>query len=414
MAITLAPVVIRSFDIAESVGNGGRNKPDDMFSVKSLLNGILLIDGGAEGALDPNDSSDSGPEFERMAFAIARFQAVQFPGEFEPDGLVEPNRKTIKGLHRIFDLHRVPLPVFIGISPLLPTSGDTDMLGFSAARLTQTRPRADWTGRDLSLPATQMVPVLGTRTLVVTFATAIMPTFRIEDESIAMVKSVILNMVTVEGRNPGKTTLFCFIGAFEAVRVQLIVRRARTKNVDVIHLGAPQNANAPQQFLDNVLPDINEVFEPQTNIRFAPGVARSVTAATLDGAPFSIGPGPLFVLEEGEAPPPGGQGVRFRDLQFLVQNNDAITVFISPNLHALDQTTGGQGEHPGNKCWFRTGMNLALDTLTLPAHEIGHTLGLAHVTSAPTVDYLMRPADILLLKQQRKIPSGTLDDLTLN
>jgi hypothetical protein len=413
MVLTLDPIVIEGFDIAESVGNDGRNSPDDMFSVKTLLNGILLTDGGAEGALDPDDSTDAGPEFERMAFAIARFQSLQFRGEFEPDGLVEPNRRTIKKLKEMFAKQKVRPPTFLGVSPLFPASGDTDLLGFSAARLTRAGRRGDWTGRNPSLPVTQMVPVAGSRTLVVTFATTILPKFRIEDETIACVKSVVFNIVTVEGRRPGKTKLICSIGVFTAVTVQLVVRRAATKTVDVVHVGAPDNANAPQMFFDSFLPKINRVFDPQTNIRFVPGTSRTVTAATLDGVPFSIRPGEFFILDDGELFPRGAQGSRFRDLQLLVRNNDAITAFIGPNLRDLDPAAAGRSENPGNKCWFKFGPTVNLNPASTPAHELGHAIGLSHIKSSPDFDYLMREGSSMLIRQG-KIPSDTLDDLTVN
>lgn len=418
MLTPFVPSMINALDIDWSVGNDAVNDPDDVARVKTMLNGVLLTDGGAEGALNPEDKSNSGPDFERMAFAIARFQALNFPGQFEPDGRIEPDRKTIKKLRVLYAQQKVPPPQVLGIAPLIPVGGDADDMGFSAAHLVRPPPRElDWIRRNPEVPVTQMVPMDEERTLVLTFGSPATARFSVEDEDIAFVKSTLLNIVTIKGRNPGKTFLFCMVGAFIAFKVQLIVRRSITKVVDVVHIGAPANANAPQLFLSNMLPLASRMFEQQANIRFTPGSSRSITASLLDGRPFSIGPGKFFILNDGEFLPHGEQGSRWTDLEMLVRDRNAITAFIGPEVRDLDPKIGGRAELGGRKCWFKTTYDgsFALHPEALPAHELGHTLGLRDIKSPPDSDYVMcGSGGGAILNRHLKIPSETLDDLTEN
>jgi hypothetical protein len=99
-----------------AVGNTVRgvtapNQKQDMRKVKTLLNRVPVDKGGLNGLprdklLNPDDSSKSGPEFDKLVTAIGDFQeqAKLFPhpdGTFGRDGRVDPNERTIKALNRL-------------------------------------------------------------------------------------------------------------------------------------------------------------------------------------------------------------------------------------------------------------------------------------------------------------------------
>ena len=167
--ITLKPITIKGLEITHSVGKLGFNDPDDIFTVKTLLNGIGSDAGGTDGTLDADDTSRTGPEFDRLVEAITIFQKLNFAGVFPPDGLVEPGKKTIRRLQAFFALrHGGDVPALSIVLPSGPLFGDSNATGFSAARLTRAGPGADWNSRNPLLPVTQMVPVGSTRKLLVT------------------------------------------------------------------------------------------------------------------------------------------------------------------------------------------------------------------------------------------------------
>lgn len=403
-------VTAADLDIAAPVGINGTNDPDDVVKIRALLNGITLADGGMENTLDAGDTSKQGPEFQRMNFGIIKFQQHHFRFEFQADGLVEPNRKTIKKLKQLFALNKVQPPRFLNITPLVPTATDTDALGFSSAGLVRDARGDEWERRDFSLPVVQMLPVGGTRTLVLNLFTPMTPTFKVEPDSVAIITSVALNVVTLQGLTPGEATLTCFIGVFTAATARLVVRGPITKMVDVIHLGAPENAFAADRFLA-LLPRINEIFQPQANVQFLPGFTKSVTAVTLRGEAFSIDPTrELVIFDDDETAPPNLQATMWDDLALLGTNRAHLTVYMSPQLRNVDDDARGQARDiPSNQCWFRVQDELATEFFNTAAHEIGHCMGLPHILTPPTQHYLMAADNEI--GPQNRIPAETLEDL---
>ena len=53
-------------------------------------------------------------------------------------------------------------------------------------------------------------------------------------------------------------------------------------------------------------------------------------------------------------------------------------------------------------CWFKLGLSIDANALTLPSHEIGHSLGLQHVDVATNDTFLMHPT---IQKNNTIIPS---------
>src|SRR5215218_5818706 len=104
MATTIKPVDVIGFSIARSVGLKGANLEDDIFTIKTLLNGISAERGGADGTLDMNDLSASPRAMEPLIDAILVFQTVQ-TGLLK-DGRVDPERNTIKRMRALFNKTR--------------------------------------------------------------------------------------------------------------------------------------------------------------------------------------------------------------------------------------------------------------------------------------------------------------------
>lgn len=88
-ALGVSPAVLdavdQSFNIQASVGQGGKNNPDDVQAVQEALNRI------ANAGLDANGTSD-----ENTIKAIRAFQKTL--GFKKPDGLVEPGKRTAEAL----------------------------------------------------------------------------------------------------------------------------------------------------------------------------------------------------------------------------------------------------------------------------------------------------------------------------
>lgn len=101
MVINLKPINVIGFSIAESVGLKGSNQPDDIFVIKTLLNGIAPQDGGADGTLDINDLTNTPEAMEPVIDAILVFQNAH-TGLLH-DGRVDPEKNTIKRMRLMFN-----------------------------------------------------------------------------------------------------------------------------------------------------------------------------------------------------------------------------------------------------------------------------------------------------------------------
>ena len=80
--------------ISASVGKVGSNRPQDVITIKKLLNSIPYEQGGTGGKLTENGSIRWDDE---TVAAITRFQQMKVPG-IKPDGVVNPGRNTWKKL----------------------------------------------------------------------------------------------------------------------------------------------------------------------------------------------------------------------------------------------------------------------------------------------------------------------------
>jgi hypothetical protein len=415
MTITIKPVTIRGLDITHSVGKDGFNDPDDIFTVKTLLNGIGSDAGGTDGTLDASDTSKTGPDFDRLVEAITIFQKLNFTGVFPPDGLVEPGKKTIRRLQRFFALrHGGDVPVLSTVLPSGPLFGDANATGFSAARLSRSGPGVDWSSRNPFLPVTQMVPVGSTRKLVVTNTGSVAASFQVSPETIATIDASDNTSVTVRGNSFGKADLTVSLEGQSPVKVKLVVRRVVSMPVNCIHLGPPPVPGDERIFLKNTLPGIKRIYEGQTNITFTEGNATIALEVTINGVRTPVDPSRPFVFEELVGPPdPNKQGCRLFELRGMVPDKSAMTIFLGPNL-VDDRSPNIVGASlRGEKiAWFNTKplRNLS-NRLTVPAHEMGHSLGLPHITAPANFAYLMNP---VVQINNIIIPSDTLEDLIVN
>lgn len=416
MVITLAEITITEFDIAESVGDGGVNARDDMHSVKKLLNGIDIKDGGTDGTLDPDDASVTDDEFRRMCEQIRIFQDKNLHGRFTPDGVVEPFKSTLAKLKEVFFLRKAkqPLPGPLSVMPPGGVSGDTDTSGFSAARLARTVKGKDWTLRNGFQQLSQMVPTDGERTLTVSGPGNI-ASVKILGSNAEIVRSD-KKSVTVKGKSSGADTLVIAVDRLRLpVTVSLVVRRPISLKVDAIHLGPETVAGATNDFLTRLLPIISNIFAPQTNIRFAsagaPFIALDGASA---GARFTFVPGKDIILlgkSESLTVSVDAHIMRDSDLALLVRDPDAVTVFMSQNMRDTDPDVNGRGRLGLRRCWFKLNTVGKVELPTTAAHEIGHSLGLRHIDVGSNEAYLMQPHRN---SQKNRIPSETIEDLIVS
>ena len=298
------------------------------------------------------------------------------------------------------------------VKPDRPISGDADRAGFSAARLAHTAPGTDWSRRDPFKPITQMIPVGRTRRLLVKSIASAAVSFRIDREEIATIVDSDQGSVTLRGNALGKARLTISVEGFSLVLVELVVRGAQSIPLDVFHLAPPKIPGTAAVFQASLLPGLNGVYESQTNLTFIAGATRDITTMVMDGVPTALDTDlPLFFSEVVGPPIATKPTLRFQDLQREVRNPNAVTVFISPNIRdEQGDNIAGRGGLRTKTAWFKLGLNLNASSLTLPSHEIGHSLGLAHITAPKNETFLMHP---VIQINNTIIPSETLEDFII-
>jgi hypothetical protein len=391
MVINLKPVNIIGFSIVQPVGLNAPNQPDDIFTIKTLLNGIAPDDGGADGTLDVSDLSNSPAAMEPLITAIILFQRTQ-PGLIR-DGRVDPERNSIKRMRSLFNRRRGgSVDLNVSITPDGPIFGPCDARGFSAARLGLAG--EDWSRFDAFAPVRQMVPVGGTRKLRVKGANGTTVGFALNSPSIpkASIVAQTDDTVTVAGHLDGETDLIVTIEGQRPVPIRLVVRRSATVAIDMVHLGqAPLAQGLMIGTQREITGTVSRIFENQANLTFTPGTTRIVASVRSEGRDVAIDPNRPLIIRDGFGPPSAAQDIRFDDLKTLVTNRAAVTMVISAQLiDGENPAVLGRGETNGRILWFNP-MKSGFNTAIIPAHEIGHSLGLGHITTRNNAGFLMNP-----------------------
>jgi hypothetical protein len=298
------------------------------------------------------------------------------------------------------------------VKPDGPNPGEADRFGFSAARLARNEPGGEWSRRDPAKPISQFIPVGRTRKLIVEAVGGVGVGFRVDREQIATIESSDQRSVTLRGNAPGHASLIISVEGGNPIKVDLVVRAAASVPVDVFHLGPPKVPGAAAAFQAAVLPAINAIYTSQTNITFTAGGTRDITTMVMDGQSTVIDTDlPLFFSVEIGPPDPRRPTLRFGDLQREVKNPRAVTCFVSPNIRdQAGDNIGGRGGVRTRVCWFKIGASAGKSARGAPAHEIGHSIGLPHITAIGTDRFLMHPTGDAL-QNNTIMPSETLDDL---
>jgi hypothetical protein len=402
-------------DISASVGRKGVNRPEDVARVKGFLNAISTEEGGTDGTLDESDTSGAGSEFEALVTAIITFQRMNFAGLFTPDGLVEKRRNTHKAL--VNKSHRGLMhvdPIDSG-GRFIPAAGlvlDTDGRGFSRAGLIQNGATGDWTQKNAGADPIQMIPVGGSRTLVMSSIAASTFTFEIVPNSItAAIVDSSKTHATVVGVMPGEAQLRA-IGYFGnvAATATLRVRAKSTVRVRTVHVGRPRQPGAENNFA-KLLPSISRLYEPQTNLSFAldsTSVMEKLGGVDVDPSkPVTAHPY-LGMSREMLRDLGIEQPFSPTEMAHLYTDTSVLTIFFSDRMVEFNHpaTLGAAHGAGGHVAWFRigTGSNL----FAVPAHEIGHLLGYHHITAPFSETYLMNTHARL---NNMRIPSDTLTEL---
>ncbi len=115
--------------ISASVGQGGVNRNADVLTVQQLLNKVPASWGGpmpplkADGWIGPKTNG-----------AIKRFQELQFKHVFNPDGKVDPGKRTIGRLNHIADSSERPgAPFTVSAEPISHVVQPSNMTCWAAA-----------------------------------------------------------------------------------------------------------------------------------------------------------------------------------------------------------------------------------------------------------------------------------------
>ena len=115
--------------ISNSVGTGGINHASDVKTIQQLLNKVPQTWGGPNPKL--KEDGIIGP---KTNAAILRFQQVQLKGMLNPDGRVDPNKKTIGRLNHIFNTTEVPGGMFrVSAEPVAHVTQPTNMTCWAAS-----------------------------------------------------------------------------------------------------------------------------------------------------------------------------------------------------------------------------------------------------------------------------------------
>jgi hypothetical protein len=420
MAQTIPETKVESnFQLTGSVGRGGKNIEDDVERIKRMLNKISSENGGANDTLDETDLSRQGPDFEAMVFQIRLFQDINFPqwingrinpSGFAPDGLVEPGRASWRRMRALMRSRQGGLQTStLSVRPDTPITGQCNGFGFSAALLKKTFGQEEWDQRNLFGTATQCIPKDGKRVIVVSTTPANDPfTAAIADET----KAVILNKegprITIKGIAAGQTTLWIHSESGIRTMLNLVIRPALKLKIDMLHIGSPTGFAMAVGKVEAMAFAISKIFINQANIEFELGVREAVKEITsglvtfpMTGRPMVInGIGPSSFLVD---------MVPYSDLKKLVRNTDAITLFTHENItDGLSPTALGASQLRSKHAWMN--INSPYFLTQTAAHEIGHSLGLQHITATGNQSFLMNP---VTQEHNIIIPSDTLGDLMI-
>jgi hypothetical protein len=420
MAMTIPVVKVESNRLYFSVGRGGKNLDDDIEFVKRMLNKISPENGGASGTLDETDLSPQGMDFELMVYQIHVFQAINFPemlnGKRNPqgfasDGLIEPERSTIKRMKALMALRSGgSTTVGLAIRPDTPITEQCNGFGFSAAKLQKKYGERDWSQRNPLGMATQFIPAGGKRVLVFDTTPANDPfNASIADESKAIILDKNGSRVTIKGIKAGTTTLWITSESGGRQIMALVVRPEVTLKIDMLHIGAQSTFATAIANMEMVIPVLNQIYLNQANIKFEWGVKENMKEMQTSWGILNLTGRPMVISNSRGVLDPSVDVVSWADLKRLKKNLTSITLLTHEAISDSDSTSIiGEALVREKIAWVNFTAPAFLPSLV--AHEIGHSLGLAHITAAKNKYFLMQPiADMNTLI----IPSDTLSDLIL-
>jgi hypothetical protein len=291
-------------------------------------------------------------------------------------------------------------------------AGDADRSGFSSARLARDAPGGEWSRRDPLKPISQFIPMGGRRKLIVESKNGAAVGFQVNTDQFATIAASDQRSVTLLGNAPGQATLTISVEGVSPIKVNLVVRALVSIPVDVFHLGPPKVPGAAAAFQAVMVPAVNAIWTSQTGITFTSGATRDISSMIMEGQNTEITTDlPLFISEEIGPPVASRPTLRFADLQREVKNPKAVTCFVSPNIR--DQAGDnilGRSVVRSRACWFKIGVSGGESARGAPAHEIGHAIGLPHITAGGTTTFLMHPEGDRF-QNNTIIPSETLEDL---
>lgn len=395
---------------------------DHVSKIQTALNRVDNAGIGIDGSYG-SETANAVLRFKQKRDIVAR------PRQQRADDIV--GIRTIKALDaemRQWEL-KPPKPTFAAVSSPNPMFGDTDRFGFSLARLAQGA-NGDWSRRDPSLSACQMVPLGATRVLVFTLfggegevnfelngpgVCSIVRTSSGESESGGRKISV-----TVRGLKPAETELSLRLDLKRIVTVRLMVRKPTQRSLSVVHLGPLHSPGDDTYILDKLLPMLNWIFQPQVNLTLTRGWNRIQRTLPLNDDKFAWTERDpmkdLYVLDPGETAPKGATFVRWSDLLQFGRDADVL-VFCGRHLRdATDPNAIGTGHLRTQKSWVNLSKmnqysNGGMLTM-LVAHELAHSLGANHISAPWSQHYLM--TSIPLRFGQVAIPSDTLHEYHLS
>lgn len=357
----------------------------------------------------PASEKNYGDATTKAVVAFKKDRSIFTRGTITIDPIVGIN--TIRELDKLLGGKSEPdgdSTVGVTIRPDTAIQGDVDFAGFSAARLSRSTPGDDWTRRDPLKLISQMVPIGQTRKLLAKTSGGAAASFSIDDERVATIVTADQGSVTIKGAAPGQARLRVSVEGFQPVLVNLLVRAAKAIPLDVFHLGPGRSAAI--NFQTKLLPGLNQIYASQANLTFTAGAVRDVTRMVMDGVPTAITDTMSLFFSSLFGPPVATEPTfRFADLMREVKNSSAVTVFISPWITDKESPDiAGRGQ--SRTAWFTLRRIADVSQLTVPAHEIGHALGLPHITAPRNDRLLMNPT---VQANNLLIPAETLEDLNL-